>query len=77
MRTIAHMTFIMPDGRELPYAYDFGHDYPEDSARFMFTDGNYSCDCNRSLFLAKFYEGVEEMDCGDTIQMRDFKVMRE
>ena len=30
---------------------DFGYEYPEEEAIFMFEDGNYSCDCNRSLFI--------------------------
>ena len=26
-------------------------DYPDDAAIWMFTEGNYACDCNRSLFI--------------------------
>lgn len=27
--------------------------YPDDSMRFMYEEGNYSCDCNRHLFFAR------------------------
>lgn len=55
--------------------YDFGKDYPEDSAKFMFFDGNYSCDCNKSLFIQRdLEEDFPEMGCGDEIKISDFKV---
>lgn len=36
-------------------------------------EGNYSCDCNRSLFLTKKYDLFAEMgefDCGDEIELK-------
>ena len=39
----------------------------DDMGRFMWTDGNYSCDCNRALFHARA-RGVPEPPnppCGD------------
>ncbi len=33
-----------------------------DPSTFWWTDGNYSCDCNRWRFA-----GVEELDCGEEI----------
>ena len=33
----------------------------------MYTEGNYSCDCNRSAFIGEHYEDFPYMDCGHTI----------
>ena len=57
LRTVARMTLTLPDGRVFPFEYDFGYAYPPESAEYMFTDGNYGCDCNRSLFLG--YAGTK------------------
>ena len=41
--------------------------YEEDQGEYMWTDGNYSCDCNRALFHARA-RGVTEPPnppCGD------------
>lgn len=76
-RTVAHMIFDLPDGRAVPFTYDFGYGYPYDSARFTFTDGNYSCDCNRSLFISESYPDVAELECGELITVRDFSVRSE
>lgn len=54
--------------------YNFGKEYEEESARFMFYDGNYSCDCNRSLFINKKYENFPDMSCGDNIEMVSFRI---
>ena len=77
VRTVAYMDFVLPDGRVFPYSKDFGYGYNAESAHFMFHDGNYSCDCNKSLFLDRVYGGFDEMDCGDTIQIRNFRVVEE
>ena len=53
---------------------DFGYEYPEEEAIFMFEDGNYSCDCNRSLFLQAEYgeHAIQELDCGEEIEMLNY-----
>lgn len=45
---------------------------------FMYTDGNYSCDCNRILFLARAANEPEpeEVDCGETIQLESLTAIR-
>jgi hypothetical protein len=90
-RTIACLTLVVGDA-EYPMEYDFGFGFDEAGACYMFEDGNYACDCNRSLFLRRLYGDVpglpaanEEMrlgdfvpsECGDTIRMKDFRVRRE
>ena len=73
-RTIFVGTFTYKD-REYILHYDFGYEYPEDSAVFMFTTGNYACDCNRSLFIrAEYGENVmPELDCGDEIELIGYR----
>ena len=53
---------------------DFGYEYPEEQAIFMFEDGNYSCDCNRSLFIQDEYgeNAIQELDCGEEIEMLNY-----
>ena len=53
---------------------DFGYEYPEEEAIFMFEDGNYSCDCNRSLLIQDEYgeNAIQELDCGEEIEMLNY-----
>ena len=53
---------------------DFGYEYPEEEAIFMFEDGNYSCDCNRSLFIQDEYgeNAIDELDCGEDIEILNY-----
>jgi hypothetical protein len=48
-------------------------DYTELAADYMWTEGNYSCDCNRRLFMARALGEPEPEDpnnpCGDTIKL--------
>lgn len=59
--------------------YDFGYEYPEDSAIFMFIEGNYACDCNRSLFIQEQYgkDSIPELPCGHEISMLKYIVKYE
>ena len=54
--------------------YDFGYEYPEEVAIFMFEEGNYSCDCNMSSFIQDEYgeDAIEELDCGEEIEMINY-----
>ena len=54
--------------------YDFGYEFPEENAIFMFEDGNYSCDCNKSLFIQREYgeDVIQELNCGDDIELIDY-----
>lgn len=59
--------------------FDFGPAYPFSGAIFMFTEGNYSCDCNRSLFLKKKYPEAfpNELPCGNKIELLRISVVYE
>lgn len=54
--------------------FDFGYEFPEEQAIFMFEDGNYSCDCNKSLFIQREYgeHVIPELNCGDEIELLDY-----
>ena len=72
-RTIFVGTFKYQD-KEFVLHYDFGYEYSEDDAIYCFTEGNYSCDCNRSLFIQYEYgkDAIPELDCGDEIELLDY-----
>lgn len=67
-RTVAVMKFKLPTDEVMPLEFDFGYGYPHDSARYMFEEGNYSCDCNRADFLKL----DDDWKCGETIEMVEF-----
>lgn len=49
----------------------------ESNILFMYTEGNYSCDCNRSLFIG--YATGEEVPgsgCGDEIELQRITLIR-
>lgn len=47
------------------------------SMEFMYTEGNYSCDCNKKLFLAySRNEDIEDVECGDKIILKRLTAIR-
>lgn len=72
-RTIAEMDLIY-NNKTYHLEYDFGYEYPEESANFMFFEGNYSCDCNKSLFIQDIEENFPELNCGDEIKIQNFVI---
>lgn len=45
------------------------YDYPE-QWEYIYKEGNYSCDCNKSLFIRQQCDpGFPEMTCGEKIEM--------
>ena len=45
---------------------------------WMYTEGNYSCDCNKALFLARAYQQPEPKDtpCNDTMPVMRLTAIR-
>ncbi len=75
-RTVANMEFIY-NGKPYKYDHDFGPTYPMDAAEFIFEEGNYSCDCNRSVLIrSKYGNVIPELDCGNIIEMKDLHVIQ-
>lgn len=65
-RTIAEMDLLYYKDKIYHIKYDFGYEYPEDAARFMFFEGNYSCACNLSSFIQdQCDENFPDLECYD------------
>lgn len=60
--------------KEFILNYDFGYEYDEKDAVYMFEHGNYSCDCNRSLFIRNQYgeDAIPDLFCGWEIELVDY-----
>ena len=74
-KTVFVGTFTYQD-KEFVLRVPFVHEYPADSAIFMFTTGNYGCDCNRSIFIREQYgeDAIPELDCGCEIKLVDYHI---
>ncbi|MCP4585336.1 hypothetical protein [Pseudoalteromonas sp.] len=50
--------------------YDFEWEGLDNGADYIWTDGNYSCDCNRAIFFAEAndedIEHANDLPCGET-----------
>jgi hypothetical protein len=75
-RTVAVMELEL-DRNRYPFVFDFGYGYPEESAYYMFLEGNYACDCNLSLFLSQSITNVRPYECGHRIAIHNFEVRQE
>lgn len=62
-------------GKHYNIEMDYHPGYPEHTIRFMFEEGNYCCDCNRSIFIQEQCdENFKELDCGDEIELMKLEV---
>ena len=54
---------------------DFGYEYSAEDAVFMFEEDDYSCDCNRSLFIRNEYgdDSIPFLPCGNEIELLDYR----
>lgn len=62
-----------PSGFEGEYSYEIEDDFTSHDVYFMWEDGNYACDCNRSLFL-RGLDFEESWPCGRTIRCLSLKM---
>lgn len=45
-----------------------------DGAEFMWTEGNWACDCNKSIFINEHCDNeFPHMECGEEIQLLEIK----
>lgn len=73
--TIALVTLKYQD-KIYTYEDNFGKEYPEDMVRFQYEENNYSCDCNRSLFIQRYCdESFSEMNCGEEIELVNLEIV--
>lgn len=54
------------DGAVAEHETDWGDGFDPSNAEYMWTDGNYGCNCNRQLFFARARGEAEdnELICG-------------
>jgi len=58
------------NGRQYEVRQDFGLGFPSDAAHYIWEEGNFSCDCNRSALIAEQCDPeIEELECGNTIKL--------
>ena len=62
------------DGKEWTIHYNFGYEFAVEDAIFMFTNGNYSCDCNICSFIKAEYgeDAIPELPCGFEIKLLEY-----
>jgi len=47
-----------------------------EGVRYMYDEGNYSCDCNKSLFIQRQCDPkFPEMKCGDKIKLLSIELV--
>lgn len=64
--------------RKFRLTTDYGRGYPESAARYVWESGNYSCDCNRSLFIREQCDpSFPDMGCGEEIELVSIEVVHD
>ena len=78
VNTIAEVILKHKD-KEYKFNFDFGAYVNSEGAEYLFDDGNYACDCNRSLFIKRYCDkDFIELPCGgDEIELISFKIIEE
>lgn len=63
-------------GQRFVIHYDLGFEYSDESAKYYFTKGDNSCDCNVSLIIRREYgeDAIPELNCGDEIKLVAYKI---
>jgi hypothetical protein len=75
--TFANVTLVH-EGREYRFRQDFGCGYPPSAVAFMYEDGNFACDCNRSLFIQReCAPDFPFLECGDAIALLGLEIQLE
>ena len=73
-RTVAKLD-LLHNGKRFSIEYDFGYAFSSASAEYMFTDGNYSCDCNLSSFIREKQPDFPDLGCGSSIKTVSLEVV--
>ena len=56
------------------FQFDDGRVYDFDNLMFQWKENNFSCDCNRSMFIQQQCDpNFEKMDCGEKIKLISIK----
>jgi hypothetical protein len=72
---ICKFTLKLPDQKGyLSSEITFDSEIDDHSIRYIFNEGNYSCDCNKSAFLHQAGLLDVEYPCGDTIELISLEI---
>lgn len=67
------VTHRLPDGREMEtrHLWNGVDDWTAEGRVFMWTEGNWGCDDNKSLFIMEQHTnlGMSELPCGNAIKL--------
>lgn len=76
LQTTARFDLVLPDGRRLACREYFGFGYAHETVRYLLTDGNGGCDCNRSLLIRRQHPeaGADGLMCGHTIRLENLDI---
>lgn len=58
-------------GKTRVFTDTYDDDYPLHTVEFLWSEGNYSCDCNRAIFFHNWGPESDDRTCGHT----DYAVM--
>lgn len=76
LTTVAVLTFEHA-GVSYDAEVDFGFGYEPESVHYMFEEGNYSCDDNRSYIIQRNgHPDFPDMSCGDSIKLTRLEIER-
>jgi len=72
---ICKFTLKLPNQEEyLSSEITFDFEIDDHTIRYMFDEGNYSCDCNKSAFLCQAGLLGIEYPCGETIDLINLEI---
>jgi len=72
---ICKFTLKLPNQEEyLSSEITFDFEIDDHTIRYMFDEGNYSCDCNKSAFLCQAGLLDIEYPCGETIDLINLEI---
>jgi hypothetical protein len=77
-RTIAVVTLGYQD-KTFTIEKDFDYEYQGNMVIYMFTEGNYSCDCNLSTMIRAKYgeDSIPQLNCGSEIEVKNIEIKYE
>ena len=75
MKKIIAKVILEYEGTEYMVEEEFTGSISLEGIEFIFTEGNYACDCNRRAMINYAYDHIlPELPCGDKIKLLSLKV---
>jgi hypothetical protein len=62
-------------GKDYLICQEYEDSYPDHTIEHMWTEGNYGCDCNKSLFIQQQIDSsFPQLPCGETVVLRNLAI---